>query len=166
MSRKYKIRDSKEVYFVTFATVNWVDVFTRPLYKDIFIESLRFCIQNKGLVVYGYVLMTNHVHLIIASEGDELEHIIRDLKKFTSRKIIHAIEQNIQESRREWLLWMFRLAGKRNPNNTIHQFWRQDNKPISLGTGAMVLQKLEYIHQNPVVQGIVGSAEDYVYSSA
>ena len=167
MSRKYKIRNQEARYFISFAVVHWIDVFTRPLYKDIFMDSLKYCQEHKGLEVYAYVLMTNHVHLIIGKTGEQkIEDIIRDLKKFTSYKIVKAISDNPQESRKEWMLWMFERAGKRNSNNKNHQFWRQDNHPIELFSNEVMQQKLDYIHANPVVEGIVDEAESYNYSSA
>lgn len=108
MSRKYKIRDQEAVYFVTFTVVNWLDVFIRPEYRDIFMDSIRYCQQHKGLQAYAYCIMSSHVHMIISRHGDQkLEDVIRDIKKYTSLKIIEAISQNVQESRRELLLWLF-----------------------------------------------------------
>lgn len=166
MSTKYKFKDNKKLYFVSFATVNWIDVFSRRLYKDIFMESLQFCQEHKGLELYAYCIMSNHVHLIIGSENASLSGIVRDLKKYTSYKIIKAIEENQEESRREWILWMFKRAGQRNSNNTHYQFWQQDNHPIELYDHKICRQKLDYIHNNPVVAGIVLSPEEYLYSSA
>ena len=95
MSRTYKFGNPEGIYFVSFATVGWIDVFTRREYKDILIESLAFCQKNKGLILYCYVLMSNHIHLIgKAQEGFELSWIIRDFKKYTSKQIIKAIEEN------------------------------------------------------------------------
>jgi REP element-mobilizing transposase RayT len=94
MSRKYKFRNPEAVYFVTFTTVNWIDVFTRLIYKEIIVDSLNYCIKNKGLMVYAWVIMSNHVHLVIESRNAPLEDIMRDLKKHTSKKIIKAIEEN------------------------------------------------------------------------
>ena len=79
MSSRYKIVDHQALHFITFATVQWVDVLTRPAYKDILIESLRYCQASKGLLIYGYVIMTNHIHLICsAEEGYNLSDILRD----------------------------------------------------------------------------------------
>jgi len=100
MSRKYKFRNPEAVYFVTFTTVNWIDVFTRPIYKEIIVDSINYCIKNKGLVVYAWVIMSNHVHLVIETRNAALEDIMRDLKKHTSKTIIKAIEENPQESRK------------------------------------------------------------------
>jgi REP element-mobilizing transposase RayT len=167
MSVKYKIRNQDNLYFVTFTVVNWIDVFSRNVYKDLFIESLNFCIKEKGLKVYSFCIMTNHIHMIISTEGkSKLEDIIRDLKKYTSYRIIKEIEESSIESRKEWMLWMFKRAGKKNINNTNYQFWIQDNHPIELYNNEIMDQKLEYIHNNPVEAGIVFKLEDYVYSSA
>lgn len=155
MGRKYAIRDSTKLYFVSFATVNWIDVFTRRLYNDIIVDSLNYCIMHKGLELYAWCIMSNHVHLIISSEHNHLSFILRDLKRHTSKSILKAIQENSQESRREWMLWMFARAGQRNSNNEQYQFWQQNNHPIELSTNAMMDQRLDYLHNNPVVAGIV-----------
>ncbi len=114
MSRKYKFYNSEGIYFVSFATVNWIDVFTRRCYKDILVDSLRYCQAHKGLELYAWMIMTNHVHLIMGSTKQDLAGLVRDLKKHTSKQIIKNMAENPQESRKEWMLWMFERAGKRN----------------------------------------------------
>ena len=105
--------------------------------------------------------------MIIGRHGEEsLEGIVRDIKKYTSIKIIEAIRSNPQESRKEFLLTLFERAGKENNHNTHYQFWQQHNHPIELGTNEMIDQRLDYIHNNPVEAGIVLSPEHYLYSSA
>ena len=87
VSRKYKIRDQDKLYFVTFAVIRWLDVFTRNLYKDIFLDSLRYCQENKGLELCAYCIMTNHIHMIIGRNKEVgLDAIIRDLKKLHRSK--------------------------------------------------------------------------------
>ena len=167
MSRKYKIRDQNKLHFVTFTVVHWLDVFTRQEYRDIFLDSLRYCQKHKGLELYAYCVMSSHIHMIICRHGDDsLEGIIRDIKKYTSVKIIEAIQNNPQESRKELLLWLFERAGQSNSNNTKFQFWQQHNHPVELSTDEMLEQRINYIHNNPVEAGIVMSPEDYLYSSA
>ncbi len=117
MSRNYKFRDQDKLYFVSFATVNWIDaamgmVFTRNLYKNIVVDSLSYCIAHKGLELYAWCIMTNHVHLIIGSQNLPMQDILRDMKRHTAKAILKAIEENIQESRKDWMLWMFKRAGK------------------------------------------------------
>ncbi len=167
MSTKYKFLDYEGIYFVSFATVSWVDVFTRPIYNDIFIESVRYCQQNKGLNLHAWCLMSNHVHLVFSRSG-QYNHsdILRDLKKFTSKKIVEAIEKNPTESRKEWMMSIFRNAGQNKSNNKEYQFWQQDNHPIELFSPLVTFQKIDYIHNNPVVSAIVSEADHYLHSSA
>jgi REP element-mobilizing transposase RayT len=167
MSTKYKIRNQEALHFISFATVEWIDVFTRPIYKEVIVESLKYCQQSKGLILYAWCLMTNHVHLIISTNGkNKQEDILRDFKKFTAKKCLELIESNDSESRKNWMLWIFKSAGKKNSNNIKYQFWRQDNHPIELDSNKLMDQKLEYIHNNPVEEGIVDVPEEYLYSSA
>lgn len=154
------------MYFITFSVVHWIDVFTRNIYREILLNSFKFCQQNKGLRIHAFVIMTNHVHMIVsAKEGCFLENIMRDLKKFTSSEIIKAIKNNSIESRKEWMLIAFQKAGNNNANNTNFQFWQQDNHPIELTNNYLIDQKLDYTHNNPVMQGFVLKAEDYPWSS-
>lgn len=166
MSRNYRIKDQSKLHFVTYSCINWVDVLTRPLYKDIIVDSLKHCIDKKGLEIYVWCLMTSHGHLIIGSNQNLIEHILRDHKRHTSKEIIKAITENPQESRKQCLLWMMEYAGRKNPNNEKYQFWQQNNQPVELSTNAMMDQKLDYIHNNPVKEGMVWEAHEYKYSSA
>ncbi len=95
-----------------------------------------------------------------------MEDILRDLKRYTSKAILKAIAEHPQESRKEWMLWMFERAGTRNPNNEKYQFWQQHNNPIELFSNEVMEQKLEYLHNNPVIAGIVPEPWEYLYSSA
>jgi REP element-mobilizing transposase RayT len=114
----------------------------------------------------GYVIMSNHIHLIAyTTEGYKLSDVLRDFKKFTAKQIIESI-QTETESRREWLLYMFRYFAKHNTNNREFQFWQQDNHPVALWSLGVIWQKLNYIHQNPVRAGLVKECADYIYSSA
>jgi putative transposase len=167
MSGKYQVGDDEVPHFVSFSTVNWIDALTRNEYKDIIFESLQYCIKEKSLVLHAWIIKSNHVHLIMSTKpGYRISDILRDLKKFTSKKIIAAIAKNPIESRKDWMLWMFARAGKKNSNNEHYQFWQQDNHPIELTTNGMLEQRLNYLHENPVKAGIVHEPQDYVYSSA
>lgn len=110
--------------------------------------------------------MTNHVHLIISSDTVKLEHLVRDIKKFTSKQIIKAIQENEKESRKEWMLNIFSYTGKNNNNNKDFQFWKQDYHPIELNTNEKMKQRLDYLHENPVSNGLVWEPTHYKYSSA
>jgi len=166
MSRNYKILNPEGIYFITTTVVGWVDVFSRQIYRDIVIESLKYCQKNKGLVIYSFVIMSNHLHLIVKAENKNLVDVIRDFKKFTSGNIIKEISTNPKESRRKWMLNLFAFAGKTNSNNQKFQFWQQHNHPIELFSNEAIDTNLNYIHQNPVRNGLVENPEDYIYSSA
>ncbi|MCA1919677.1 MAG: transposase [Flavobacterium piscis] len=166
MSRKYKFGDKTGAYFISFATVYWIDVFTREEYFGSIVESLDYCRKNKGMEIYGYCIMPSHVHLIFRSENGDPSGLIRDFKGFTSRKMLKVIEENPQESRKEWMLWMFERAGKKNSNVKFRQFWQQNNKPIEIWSFKVFEQKLNYIHNNPRETGFVTNPVDWKYSSA
>ena len=167
MGTAYKFRNPEGIYFVSCAVVDWVDVFTRRMYRDAILESLRYCQEKKGLTLYAWCIMSNHLHLIIASKtGYRLSSTFRDFKKFTANQILKLIEQEYSESRKEWMLQLFRQAGQANSNNRHYQFWRQDNHPVEVQSNKFMDQKLEYVHLNPVQAGIVESPEEYLYSSA
>lgn len=165
MSEKYKAKVPGGLYFITITVVDWVDVLTRPDYKEIIIDSLKHCQKEKGLMVHAYVIMSNHWHAIVSSEEVPLENTIRDLKKFTSKQIVKTINQ-INESRRIWLLKKFQFAAHRIKRGTNYKVWKDGFHPVHLSSNEMIDQRLDYIHKNPVEEGIVYEPEEYVYSSA
>ena len=164
MSESYKIHEDG-LYFVSFAVVGWLDVFTRRTYQDILIDSLVYCQQNKELKLYCYCIMPNHVHFIAHSNNGSLSDILRDMKSHTAKEIMTAINENNQESRKELFLHQFKYFGTKNKNATA-QFWKHDNHPFYLYSNAMIDQKVNYIHQNPVVAGFVNEAHEWRLSSA
>src|SRR5215204_3327148 len=165
MSTKYKFHDQDELYFLSYAVVYWIDLFTRNEYKNIVLNSWEYCREHKGMDLYGYCIMTSHVHMIIGTHQDKMEDIMRDMKTHTSKQLRKAITEHPTESRREWMLRMMQSAGTMNSNNKDFQLWQQDNHPILLKNAEMAHQRLDYTHYNPVEAGIVEKAEDYLYSS-
>lgn len=156
---RYRIDDQHAIYFVTFTVVDWVDVFTRESYKTVLTDSLNYCIKNKGLTVYAYCIMTNHMHLICrAREEYRLSDIIRDYKKYTAKSIIKLIQEE-NESRKDWMLYRFKYNGRFLRRIKKYKFWRDDNHAILLDNPKIMDEKLEYIHQNPVKAGIVDNPE-------
>ncbi|WP_419701392.1 REP-associated tyrosine transposase [Mucilaginibacter sp. NFX135] len=168
MTRKgYIIHDQQAIYYMTFTVVGWIDVFSRQQYRDIIIESLKYCQTHKGLHLHAYVIMSNHMHLVVSvDEKFTISDFVRDCKKFTAKRILDDIEVNDDESRREWMLHQFKYYASRHSRNERYQLWEHDNHFIELSSPAFMQQKIDYIHQNPVKAGLVYRAEDYVYSSA
>jgi REP element-mobilizing transposase RayT len=103
MSSKYKFADNDKLYFVSFSVTNWIDLFVRDVYKEEILKSIRYCQAHKGLDLYGWCIMTSHVHLIIGTKGNPLQNIMRDLKRHTSEVLHKSIQNNYSESRRECL---------------------------------------------------------------
>jgi REP element-mobilizing transposase RayT len=166
MSEKYKIWDQRKAYFLTMTVVGWIDVFTRKNLKMTIIDSLRYCQKEKGLVLYGYCLMSSHLHLIARAEGrDSLSDILRDFKKFSSKEVIKHII-NEPESRRDWMLQYFRKTEENSEEPAKYKFWQDGNHPEEISSNKFFNEKLDYIHNNPVKELIVENPEDYFFSSA
>ena len=165
MSDSYQIKNQEGLYFLTFQVVGWAAIFSRKVYRDIVIESLDFSRQNKGLELFSYVIMSNHVHLIVRSKVGDLSGTVRDIKKHTSKQIFRTIK-DINESRREWLELIFEYHAKLNKRASQHQLWTHENHAVELTTNEMLVSRVNYIHQNPVRSALVSKAEDYLYSSA
>ncbi|GAA4457540.1 REP-associated tyrosine transposase [Rurimicrobium arvi] len=166
MSTGYQINDQKAVYFLTFTIVDWVDLFTRKIYRDVLIDSFNFCCHEKQLLIFGYVIMSNHVHVIAKADGGiTLSDIIRDFKKYTAKKILELIIRE-PESRREWLLHRFAYNAAQHLRNSRYQVWTHENHAVEIHSRKFFDQRLNYLHQNPVRAGYVSFPEDYVYSSA
>ena len=159
---------TQELYFTTSTVVDWIDVFTRPQYKQIIIESLSYCQEEKGLDIYAWVLMTNHLHMVTGVHDDKqtISDILRDFKKFTSKKIIASIEENPEESRKVWMLDRFWFVGNNDKKIKNFKFWQDGNNIEQIYSYDFFKQKVNYIHMNPVRQEIVERPEDYLYSSA
>jgi len=165
MPTGYQIEDQNGLYYLTFQVVDWVDVFSRDRYREIIIESLKYCIKEKGLIVWSYVVMTNHLHLILSSKTGNLSNTIRDFKRYTATQLLMAID-NPGESRRDWMLKRFEFAARRNQRSSHHQFWTHENHAIELISNSFIIQKCHYIHQNPVRAGWLENPSDWRYNSA
>ena len=151
------IRISKDFtsgfYYLTFTVRNWYYVFDKHHRFDILADSLQYCQKHKSLNVYAYVFMLNHIHLIASSP--DMIGFVRDFKKFTSKEIqksIIATEPN--------------LLGLFEDGNGNFEFWEKTNMPKVVQTRKYLLQKIQYVHANPVRKQYVKSPADWVWSSA
>ena len=164
----YAIRDQYAPHFLTFTVCGWIDIFSRKIYRDIIVDALKYAQKQDQLILHGYVIMTNHIHLIAKaneSQNKTISDIIRDFKKYTHKQMKGFIESSI-ESRSSWMIHQFKYYGTSNPRNDKFQIWTNDNHPEICFTFDFMFSKLRYIHENPVRAGFVRRAEDYIYSSA
>jgi REP element-mobilizing transposase RayT len=149
-------------HFVTMTIVEWIDIFTRKEYCEIIIASLEYCHKNKGLKVFEYVIMPNHLHLIVKAAGNiKLSQIISDFKKHTTREILKLLRTD----NRKYILNLLSNSFDRKKDYE-KQIWQRENCPETISTSHFYKQKVRYIHDNPVRKGLVARPEDWLYSSA
>ena len=163
---KHTIKKPNGSYFMTLTVVGWIDIFTRERYAKIIVDSLNYCMQHKGLNVYAYVVMTNHLHLIAnCDDGIQLNDVIRDFKKFSSKQIVASIKEEC-ESRRNWMLTILAKEAEGHTKQHNYKVWQDGNFAIELYSEKFTWIRLNYIHMNPVRAGYVNRPEYWKYSSA
>jgi len=166
MSAAYRIYDQYKVYFITLTITSWIEVLKDDNQKRMVIESLKYCQKNKGLIIYSYCIMSNHLHLICRAGSEKgLSSIMRDFKRFTAGKILRYVAC-IPEKKRNKILSEFSSAVGKNNSKQKYKVWQRDNRSIEISSNKFLDQKIEYIHQNPVKAGIVEKGIDYPFSSA
>lgn len=136
MSEKYKVRDNSKLYFITLTVTHWVDLLIRREYRNIIVDSLRFCQEAKGLQVYAWVIMSSHLHLIVSSRKEDIVAIVRDFKTFTAKALLREIK-DINESRREWMLEMFAAEAERTKRGKSYKLWKDGFHPLELSDNLM-----------------------------
>ncbi len=155
-------KNENEMHFLTLTIIEWIDIFTKPEYFKVIIDSLKYCRKNKGLKVYEYVIMTNHIHLIVkAKQGYKLSQIASDFKKHTTREILKLLEQ---DNRRYILNLTENSFAKKKGYDK--QIWQRENYPEVILSEKFLRQKIRYIYKNPVKKEYVVNPEDWLYSSA
>lgn len=163
MSEKYKAFEADAPYFITFTLVEWLPLFSIPVFAEVIIDSVRYCIANKGLAVFAYCIMPSHVHMIVQSRKQPLGAIIRDLKKYTAFRIIEIAEK---EQKYNQYLSVFEEKAGAIKRNKYMKVWQDGFHPEIIFSNTFFFQKLNYIHNNPVVDRLVAKPEDYLLSSA
>lgn len=167
MSTEYRFTDKRGVYFTTSTVVGWADVFTKDIYREILLDSIRFCQRNQGLQVHAWVLMTNHLQYVYSCKGpQDPALVLNNIKSFTAVKLIDAIINNPKESRKEYLLNVFEAEGKKSSSNYRFKFGEHENHPVLLDNDLIFNQKLNYLHWNAVTAGFVTEPWHWKYSSA
>ena len=160
MRTRYQIRDPQGTYFITSTVIEWLPVFTTAACCDILIQSLLHCRQHKGLQIHAWVILDNHFHAILSAP--DLAGTLTDLKRFTARTLL----AQIKAEKREWLLNQLQYYCAAHKIDSQHQVWQEGVHPQQISSDAMMEQKIDYIHANPVRRGHVVGAEHWRYSSA
>ncbi|MBI2431931.1 MAG: transposase [Candidatus Hydrogenedentes bacterium] len=160
MRSRYRMVDSEGLYFLTSTVVEWLPAFIGSRECEILLESLAFCRKDKGLRLYAYVIMENHLHLV--AEAPDLSGVVQSFKRHTARELVQAAET----ARRDWLLNQWSYYKKKYKRESTYQVWQEGVHPQLIQDDAMLTQKIEYIHNNPVRRGWVDLPEHWRYSSA
>lgn len=150
------------MHFVTITIIEWIDIFTKPEYFKIITDSLAYCRKQKGLKLFDFIIMTNHIHLIVkAREGYELSDILRDFKRHTTKEILRQLNYD----NRIYILNLLKnsFARKKGMEN---QIWQRENCPVAITSEKFYFEKAGYMLKNPVRNNYVEKPEDWVYSSA
>jgi len=160
MRSRYQVKEPERAHFVTSTIVDWLPVFTTEACCDILVSSFDYCRKNKQLRLFAWVIMENHFHAIISAPF--LSAVMSDLKKFTARSLIEQLDRE----RRRWLLDRLKSQRQTHKTRSQHQVWQEGFHPQAILDDAMMVQKLEYIHHNPLRRGWVTAPEHWRYSSA
>ncbi len=158
----YKFFDGIYVYFVTFTTIDWLPVFINPEPIKIITDSLQFCITNKHLKVHAYVIMPNHIHLVVSDakfDNARLQKTLIDFRKYTGHDLANYIDNSLPES-------LSMVIHNKKLNDRSRQVWQLGWHAEGLATEKFFNQKVNYIHENPVRKGYVQLPEHWVNSSA
>lgn len=160
--------EQRACYYLTLHVVDGIDIFIRPVFKQIIVESLNYFSEKKGLTIYAWCLMTNHLHLMAqAEQGYGLSLIANDFKKFTTKIILEDIDAE-PEVRRNWIIKKFEDASTSRKLIEKFQVWQSRINPvyIDLKNTTTINDQIDHIHNNPVRDRIVSMPEDYLHSSA
>ncbi len=162
--RSYRVYpDQTNLYFCTNTIVEWQCIFKEEKYFQIVLDSLKFCQQQKGLILFGFVIMLNHMHLLVSYEENKgLSEIMRDFKRHTSKKIAECLEHDNERL----FLYIFRQAAQKRKSTIKYKIWQDDFHPIAIFSDEWFTEKLDYMHNNPVMKGYVEQPEFWKYSSA
>ena len=157
---RYKITDETAVHFVTCTVLHWLPVFTNQDSVGIIIDSLKY-LQQEGVKIYAWVILENHLHLVIQSNNTLCKDLAR-FKRHTASKILALL----RERNATTLLDQFKYYKTAHKVDREMQFWQEGSHPELVANDLMLRQKIEYIHLNPVKRGYVDQAEHWRYSSA
>ena len=157
---RYKIYEPTHPHFVTCTILNWLPIFTRQESVDIIIQSLKYLQKEENLKLYAYVILENHIHLIVQS--NDLVKSMRHFKSFTAKQLLKLL----QKENAKTLLEQFKFYKKAHKKDRTYQIWQEGYQPKLITTDKVMINKIKYIHENPVKRGYVDKAIHWRYSSA
>ena len=158
MRSRYKVVQ-EGIYFITSTVTGWIKIFNEDSYCKIIIDELKYRKNKKQMDLYGYVIMPNHIHLIITA--NRLSNLMRSFKSHTARKIIN----DLIKEKNDDVLNKIKLLKKKSKAQSEYQLWQEGFHPKLVVSEKELRQKLDYIHLNPVRSGIIDEPQEWKYSS-
>ena len=160
MRSRYRIGNPQQAHFITSTVVEWLPVFTTSACCEILVQSLAHCQAHKNLQIYAWVILDNHFHAIVA--GPQISRTVAAMKSYTANRLL----AQVRAEGREWLLNQWHFYCAKHKTGSEHQVWQEGFRPQELSSDEAMLQKLDYLHHNPVARGLVSLPEHWRYSSA
>ena len=157
---RYKILNEAYPYFHTLTVAGWQPVFTRTESVQLLFDSFIWLQENTDFRLHAYVILENHLHFIAC--GSEHSKRIQQFKSFTAKQILDLLEQRKATT----LLNFFAYYKRKHKTESHYQFWQEGSHPEEMNNDTMLMQRLAYIHNNPVKRGYVDLPEHWRYSSA
>jgi putative transposase len=160
MRSRYRADNPQAAHFVTGTIIEWLPVFTTAARCDILVQALLYCREHKSLRIHAWVILDNHFHAILIAPN--LSRVLGDFKRHTAKALLAQLEAE----RCDWLLNQLSYFRLKHKVESRHQIWQEGSHPQVIASDEMLLQTLEYLHNNPVKRGPVASPEHWRYSSA
>jgi REP element-mobilizing transposase RayT len=157
---RYKIYEPTYPHFMTCTVLHWIALFTRKDSVGILFESFRYLQQNDDFKLYAYVILENHLHIV--AQSNDIAKSMAKFKRHTARELIKLLHKENAKT----ILEQLAFYKKAHKSDRTYQVWQEGLQPKLIQTDAMMISKINYIHQNPVKRGYVDEAVHWRYSSA
>ena len=157
---RYKIYEPTHPHFITLTVLHWIPIFTNTKSVSVIIDSLKYLQKSDHLKIYAYVILENHLHLVASS--DDLPKTVKKFKSYTAKEILKILKDNGVKT----ILDQLAFYKKAHKTDTEYQVWQEGFQPKLIQNEQMMIEKIEYIHNNPVKRGYVDEAKHWRYSSA
>jgi putative transposase len=144
--------------FFTATNLEWKKLLQQDDHKDIIVRSMRFLVEDKRVIIYAFVIMPNHLHIVWQMQsGIKRDNVQRDFLKFTSQRIKDRLNMQYPDV----------LSGLEvNAKDRKYQIWERNPLSVDLWSENVMMEKIRYIHENPVRAGLCSYSDEYKYSSA
>jgi REP element-mobilizing transposase RayT len=157
---RYKIYEPTHPHFLTCTILHWLPLFTNQESVQIIIDSLTHLQKSDNMTIFSYVILENHLHLV--ANSDDISKTMQKFKSYTAYELLKLL----QKKNAQTLLKQFAFHKKAHKTHTTYQIWEEGFHPKLIQSEKMMMEKINYIHNNPVKRGYVDETIHWRYSSA